>query len=163
MDESDVSEPISGRAAFSDKLAELISGAQMELALMSLHLSRRIYTQANVLEALKTFALRSERSRLRVLVADARAATADGNSFLDMARKLPSRIQLRELTPERRETEGPERLIVDTHGLLELPAQDRLDALYYAKAPLRVREQIKEFDARWEESEPVLELRGFNL
>lgn len=163
MDESDVPESISGRAAFSDKLAELISGAQTELALLSLHLSRRIYTQLNVLEAMKTFALRSERSRLRVLVADARTATADGNSFLDMARKLPSRIQLRELTPERRETEGPERLLVDAHGLLELPAQDRLDAIYYAKAPLRLREQIRDFNVMWEEAEPVLELRGFNL
>jgi hypothetical protein len=156
-------EIVSGREAFAGKLAEMMAQAQSELALLSLQLGRRIYARTEVLEALQQFALRSPRSRLRVLVADARGATTGGNLFLEFARKLPSRIHLRELTPERRETEGPERLIADGRSLLDLPGQERLEATYYPHAAPRVIERIKEFEMLWDEAEPVLELSGMRL
>jgi hypothetical protein len=156
-------EIVSGREAFGGKLAELIAGAQMELALLSLRLAQGLYSRMDVLDAVRQFALRSERSRLRILVADARAATAGGNPFLEFARRLPSRVQMRELTPEKREIDGPERLIADRRRMLDLPGQERLESMYYPEPATRVVELSKDFDALWDESEPVIELTGMQL
>ncbi len=153
-------EIVTGTDAFGTTLATLLSGAEMSVAVFSLGLNRQLYAREDVVDALRKFALHSERSQVRVLVADARAATSSGNPFLELARRLPSRIQLRELTPEKRETDGPEIVIVDRRRMLELPQQKRLEAYYYPHPAPLVLEKVKDYDAFWDESEPVLELSG---
>jgi urease accessory protein UreF len=153
-------EIVAGADAFGKALAMLLSGAELSVAVFSLGLNRQLYAREDVIDALRTFALRNERAQVRVLVADARAATTGGNPFLELARRLPSRIQMRELTPEKREADGPEIVIVDRRRMLELPQQKRLEAYHYPHAAPRVLEKVKEIDALWDESEPVLELSG---
>jgi hypothetical protein len=156
-------EIVVGADAFGAKAASIIAAGEHTIALLSLHLARRLYGREDVTEALTKFALRDERVQVRIIVADARAATAGGNAFLEVARRLPSRIKLRELTPERRESEGPEILIVDGHTMLELPDPQRLEAFYYPHATQRVMERMKYIDASWDESEGVIELSGMKL
>lgn len=153
-------EIVTGSEAFGTMLAQVLASAELSVAVFSLGLNRQLYAREDVVDALKRFALRNEHAKVRVLVADARAATGRGNPFLELARKLPSRIQLRELTPEKRETDGPEIIIADRRRMLELPEQKRLDAYYYPHATQRVLEKVKDYDAFWDESEPVLELSG---
>jgi hypothetical protein len=155
-------ELIPDRDALGAKIAEVIAGAEVSVALLSLGLSRRLYAREDVISAMSQ-AARKDRMRMRVLVADARAATAGGNAFVELARRLPSRVQMRELTPEKRESDGPELLIVDSRRMIELGNQARLEAVHYPHAAPRVAEKIKEFDALWDESEPVLELSGMRL
>jgi hypothetical protein len=153
-------EAVAGAGAFAAKVAEMLGSAEHSVSLLSLNLSRRLYAHEKVTDALTRFALRDERVQIRIVVADARGATAGGNPFLEVARRLPSRIKLRELTPEKRETEGPEILIVDGARMLELPDPTRLDAVFYPHATQRVLERVKYFDAAWDESEPGIELSG---
>jgi hypothetical protein len=155
-------EVIEGAAGFSAKASELIGGALVSVAVLSLGLKRDLYARETVTDALKKFAL-AERTRVRILVADARAATASGNPFLDLARRLPSRIQMRELTPEKREADGPEIIIADGRRMLELPEQGRFEAYYYGHAAKRVLEKLKDYETLWDESEPVVELSGMRL
>jgi hypothetical protein len=156
-------EIISGADAFGAKAASVIAAAEHTIALLSVNLARRLYAREDLTDALAKFALRDERVQVRILVADARGATAGGNPFLEAARKLPSRIKLRELTPEKRESEGPEILIADRTAMLELPDASRLDATFYPHATQRTVEKMKAFDAAWEEAEAVVELSGMRL
>jgi len=156
-------EIVSGADAFGAKAASVIAAAEHTIALLSLNLARRLYARDDVADALIKFALRDERQQVRIIVADARGATANGNPFLDAARKLPSRIKLRELTPEKREREGAEILIADRKAVLELPDATRLDAYFYAQPTQRVVELVKMFDDAWEQSEAVVELSGMKL
>jgi hypothetical protein len=156
-------ELIEGTDAFGTKLGELIAGTSATLFVLSLRLDRKWYAREDVVDALKQFALRSERSNARVLVADARGATSNSNPFLDLARRLPSRVQMRELTPEKREQDGPEIIIADRTRMLELGDQRRLSASFYPSASPRMLEKMKDLDAYWDESEPVLELSGMKF
>jgi hypothetical protein len=156
-------ELIEGTDAFGAKLGQLIAGTSATLFVLSLRLDRRWYAREDVVDALKQFALRSERSHARVLVADARGATSTSNPFLELARRLPSRVQMRELTPEKREQDGPEIIIADRSRMLELGDQRRLGGYFYPSASPRMLEKMKDLDAFWDESEPVLELSGMKF
>ena len=151
---------ITGTDAFGAKVAELLLAAEYSIALLSHGLARRFYARDDVTDALLKFALRDERMQVRIIVADARIATANGNPFLEAARRLPSRIKLRELTPEMRDADGPEILIADRKAMLELPDPSRLEAVFYPHATQRVLERLKYFEAAWNESEPGVELSG---
>jgi len=156
-------EVVEGSAAFAAKLAEMLSGAEFNVAVLSLGLNRDLYAREDVVDALKRFVLSSDRVQVRVLVADARAATGNGNAFLELARKLPSRIKMREMTPEKRETEGPEIIIVDGRRMLERTEQRMLQAHFYPHPVDRVQQKLKDYDALWDESEPVIELSGMRF
>ena len=112
-------ERIEGRAAFAAAALELVSRAQLAVRLLSFDFDRAIYGDEAFVDQIKRLALSSERARIRVLINQPKAAMKGAHRFVELGRRLPSRIEFRELTEELMITERGDWLIVDQRGLLE--------------------------------------------
>lgn len=155
-------EIISGREALAAKLVGIAGTARNQMALVSQRLDRALYARAELIDAMTRFILRHERCRLRALIVDVRAASADGNIFLEWARRLPSRVELRQLPPELAGQHRYERLIADREQVLQRDHADLLESAYLASAPRVAVDLVKDFDALWEQSQASAELRALH-
>ncbi|WP_051277859.1 hypothetical protein [Solimonas flava] len=155
-------EILHGTAAYASATLKLITRAHLQLRVFSQELDRRVWSDPGVVELLRSFALRSPHAELRVLLNHPKAAAQRGHRLVELARRLPSRIQLRELAEERRGL-GEEYAIADEYALLHKRRHDDLEAYWYAHAPLEARRRRHQFDQLWEESPPARELAELRL
>ncbi|MES2491632.1 MAG: hypothetical protein V4607_17750 [Pseudomonadota bacterium] len=155
-------EVVSGQAEFLLRASALVASAKIEIALFSQGLDRRTYSSEDFIAPLQTFLLSHQRARLRVLVPTPSAAMRTGHRLIELGRRLSSRIEFRELLPER-QLIRKEFLIIDESALLLRDSPDQLEARFYAHAPLLARDQKREFDTWWQESPPAAEFRDLKL
>lgn len=159
---SDAPIVLTGRAEYTATLAHAVPIARLEILLVSVDLDRRTYGDAAFLDALTTFLLAHRRARLRGLIHEPRRVMGQGHRFIELARQLSSRIELRELAePHRKQRE--EYLLCDERALLHRKAPDALEAEWQPDAPLLARETKRRFVAAWEESLPARELSELKL
>lgn len=163
LPEQPVCEAVVGQAEFLRRAAEMAQAVRKDLAIFSQDLDRRTYGSDEFIEPLKSFLLAHERARLRVLVLSPSAAMKTGHRLVELGRRLSSRIEFRELPPERRETTTQEFIIADEFSLLVRESPDEVEARYYPHAPLLAREQLRNFDTLWQESSPVAEFRDLRI
>jgi hypothetical protein len=83
-------------------VAEIAKRANRSLSIYTPNLEPLIYDQDMFLEPLKRLVLARGHARLRVLISDPARAARDGNRFMQMARRLTSYIDLRNVAPESR-------------------------------------------------------------
>lgn len=157
-----VIEVVSGQAEFLRRASALVASAKIDITLFSQGLDRRTYSSEDFVGPLQTFLLSHQRARLRVLVHTPALAMRTGHRLIELGRRLSSRIEFRELRPERKNIRK-EFLIADESALLIRDAEDQLEARYSAHAPLLARDQKREFDTWWHESPPAAEFRDLKL
>jgi hypothetical protein len=153
---------VSGLSAYTQATLKLITSAHLQLRVFSQELDRRVWNDPGIVELLRSFALRSVRAELRILVNRPQVAAQRGHRLVELAHRLPSRIQIRELLEERRGL-ATEYAIADEYALLYKRRHDDLEAQWHAHAPLDAREQRRRFDLLWEESPPARELGELRL
>lgn len=153
---------VTGLLAYTQSVLALVTRAHLQLRLLSQDLERRIWSDPAIVELLRSFALRSERAELRILLNHPQVTAQRGHRLVELARRLPSRIAIREL-PEERRSLAEEILIADEYALLYKRRADELDAQWYAHAPLEARRQRRRFDQYWDESSPARELVDLGL
>lgn len=167
MSESERSEPvpapIEGHAAFAEAALGLVRGARRELLLLSYELERRIYGQDELAEALKDFVLMSEHQRLRILLNQPRAALSHCPRLVELGRRLPSRVEFRQLPEDRIQDLQDDWLIADREQLLERASPDRLSAALWTGSAVTARQRGRSFDAIWNHAEPAQELRNLAM
>ena len=156
-------ELVIGAADFAARATQMISGARMELALLSQELDRRIYGTEVFGEALRRFVLQHGRTKVRVLVNHTQAAVANSPRLVELGRGLSSFVEFRELLPMRQQTVRDEYLVADGRLLLYRETPNDLEAKYYGAAPHMGRMQLKHFDLLWNESQPAQELRKLGI
>jgi hypothetical protein len=156
-------ELVTGAAAFAARATQMVSGARMELALLSQELDRRIYGMEGFGDALRRFVLQHQRTKVRVLVSHTQAAIANSPRLIELGRSLSSFVEFRELMPIRQQTVRDEYLVADGRVLLYRETPQDLEARYYEKAPHMGRMQLKHFDLLWNEAEPAQELRKLGI
>lgn len=166
MDTPANTEPVatlaSGSAGFLSRLVEMTQAARMQISVLSQTLDRGIYGNEDFLAHLQSFLLQHDRARLRVLIRTPETTMRSGHRLVELGRRISSRVEFRELLPERRAIER-EYIIVDERSLLLRESPQELDARYYASAPLLAREQLREFENLWQESPPSAELRSLRI
>lgn len=151
-----------GSAGFLARLAEMARDARMQISIMSQTLDRRVYGSEEFLGPLQSFLLQHERARLRVIVRTPSAAMRSGHRLVELGRRLSSRVEFRELLPEQRLIER-EYVVADERSLLVRESPEELDARYYSNSPMLAREQLREFESLWQESQPSAEFRDLRL
>lgn len=148
---------ISGLRGQLQATLQLITSAHQQLRILSQELDRRIWSDPGIVEALRAFAVRSQRAELRILVKQPQRAAQRGHYLVELARRLPSRIAIHELNEEHHGF-VEEFTIADEYALLHKRQADDLDAQWYAHAPMDARRMGRRFDALWEASSPAREL-----
>lgn len=156
-------ERIEGRAAFAAAALELASQAQLALRLLSFDFDRAIYGDEAFVDQIKRLALSNERARIRVLINQPKAAMRGAHRFIELGRRLPSRIEFRELPEDLVISERGDALIIDHQGLLERSEPGALVARLQRKAPLVARAAAQHFDELWEQSSGCSEFRSLGL
>ena len=96
---------LEGRAALASALLALAERAERDVLLLSFDFDRGLYGSEAFVAAIKRLALSSERARIHVLINQPKTAVCSGHRFIELGRRLPSRIAFRELTEERRATQ----------------------------------------------------------
>lgn len=156
-------ERLQGRAEFALAALALARTAERELLLLTYAFDSVVYGSEAIADAIQAFALAHERATLKVLINQPRLCVQGSHRLIELGRRLPSRIQFRELLEERTLTHRGELLIVDRRALLERNEPDALYARQTMNAPLLGRQRGADFDALWDESPPAAELRVLGL
>ena len=156
-------EIVNGAAEFAAKAEAMVSGAYMEVLLMTQELDRRLYGSESFVTAVRKFALQHSHARMRILVSTPQSAIQNNPRMVEFGRRLSSQIEFRELVPERRRGVPYEYVITDGRLMLFRETPMDLEAKYYGNNPPAARLQMKEYDALWNESEPAQELRNLQL
>ncbi len=143
--------------------AALAAQARRGLALWTRDLDPALYDQIPFLEAVRRLVLEHRHARVRAIVYDARGVMQRGHRLVELARQLPSYVELR--TPPLEDyAEYPEAfLVADGRGVLRRPFADRWEATVSFDAPVAARELLRFFDEAWELSRPDPELRRLHL
>lgn len=140
----------------------MLTQARRELCLLSRDLDRTLYDQSPFLTALRTLALRSHLSRIRILLQDHESVVRQGHRVVELARHLTSRIELRR--PAEEWLNHPENfLLVDAWGYVHRKLCNRYEASADYHAPLLVQRLRGQFEEIWASSEVDTELRRLYL
>lgn len=154
---------LEGRAELASALLAAVATARREVLLLSFDFDRALYGGEAFVDAIKALGLSSERARIRVLINQPRAAMKGAHRFVELGRRLPSRIEFRELNEERQIGHRGDWLIVDERHLIERGSPDALVARQQRDAPLIAGAKATAFMALWEESQGCAEFRVLGI
>ncbi len=144
-------------------LTEAIAGGRQLLRIHSRDLDPALLGHADVLAALKTFAIDRRAAQVRVLIQDVDAARSRRNGLFDLAQRLSSCFQFRAAV-EAQDLDFPAAYLVsDRGGLLYRPLAGRFEGEASACLPARARPLIEHFDAVWERARPCTEFRALGI
>jgi hypothetical protein len=139
--------------------AELACRAERSLSIYTPDLEPQLYDQDCFLEPMKRLVLARRHARLRVLISDPARTSREGNRFMQMARRLTSYIDLRNVSPEFRG--NPCSFIVaDDKAIAYRQQCSRWDGVVEFNDPAVVRRHLAYFDEVWAESQIQPELRA---
>jgi hypothetical protein len=135
---------------------------QRQMDIFSYDLDAPLYNTEPFIKALKQLAIRSEHSRIRILLQDNSRVQKEGHRLLGLWRRLTSRIELRRPHPDF--IDHPENfLLVDGHGYMQWNLSHRYEGVVNFHSPLQTRQYTEFFNEVWERSEPDSQLRDLHI
>ena len=140
-------------------VAELATRAQRSLSIYTPDLEPLLYDQDSFLEPMKRLVLARSHARLRVLISDPGRVSREANRFMQMARRLTSYIDLRNVSTEYRN--NPCSFIVaDDKAIAYRQQSSRWDGIVEFNDVALVRRYLAYFDEVWAGSLIQPELRA---
>lgn len=142
---------------------ELISKARRRICIYSPDLEPVVYGRADIVEALKQFAINSSGGSVLIIVQDTLAIRSQPHPLLDLAQRLPSVFLLR--TPvETEDLQHPSAFVVnDRDGYLFRQQNNYYKGVWSPALPSRNRQLTEEFERVWQRSRPCTEFRALGL
>lgn len=136
--------------------------AKRSIYIFSYDLDSTIYDQADFIEAVKKLAIRSEHSRVKILLQNNEKVQRKGHRLIQLWRRLTSKIEIRRPSPEHID-HLENFLLADETAYLHR----RLHTNYEATADFNSRLETNKlcifFNEVWEQSEPETELRDLHI
>lgn len=154
---------LEGRVALAAAMLDAVKPARLEVLILSFEFDRAFYGSEDFVDEIKRVVLSTERAKVRVLINQPRSAMKASHRLVELGRRVPSRIEFRELSDERQITQRGEWLIVDQRQFIERRAPDSLVAYGWRDAALQARAKAREFNELWEESLPSTEFRVLGI
>jgi hypothetical protein len=140
-------------------VAELATRAHRSLSIYTPDLEPQLYDQDCFLEPLKRLVLARSHARLRVLISDPGRVSREQNRFMQMARRLTSYIDLRNVAGEYRN--NPCAFIVaDDKAIAYRQQASRWEGIVEFDDANVVRRYLAYFDEAWAGSQIQPELRA---
>jgi hypothetical protein len=140
----------------------LVSQARRSVEIVSRHLDPRLYDQPDFVDAAKRLSLGSSRARIRMVVQEVAPVLRQGHRLLELARRLPSFLQIRVPAAEFRGF-NQAFLVADGVGYLHRELADRFEGTASFHGPLLARELLRQFEPLWETGSPDPGLRSLRI
>lgn len=153
---------ISSRQENYDALLSMLKQARQSLAIYSHNLDGSLYDTSEFIEALKQLSLNNKVSTIRVLLRDIDYISRHGHRFVELARRLPSFIEIRQTSSDFDHIISCYS-IVDKRGIIFRGDALRYEARVNFNHPLVARDLLKQFDTIWEQSESSQEMRNLHI
>lgn len=147
---------------FSQLVVAQALQARRELRIMSPDLDPRLFDQEDLFAGIRQLVRGHRSSRVKILVRDSRAIVQRGHGLLQLARRMPSGIEMRRLAEH--PAWGDETEIVrDRDSRLALPSADTGRGFYRPGSPAQAEGAINRFEELWRAGEVDAEFRALAL
>lgn len=132
------------------------------LDIVTADLEPAIYDQRDLLDAVQRLALASPRTRVRILVRNPQPAVTRGHRLLELARRLPSSIEIRVPALEHADYAAAF-FVADATGVVYRVQAERYEATVNFHDPRQARQLLHEVDEMWQVAKPDPNLRRLPL
>lgn len=136
--------------------------ARRELAILSPDLDTRVFNSSELVSALRRLARSERQARIRVLIIDVRAVVSRRHGILDLARRMPSKLELRSLR-EHPDWDGDTLVIRDRDSTLGMPGSSRDPGFYRPGDRARCESALSRFEELWKAGTANTEFRALAL
>jgi hypothetical protein len=141
--------------------AHMADQSEKELAILSHDLDAPLYDHTAFLRAVRRLALRGgHHVPVRILLGDPEPAVRKGHRLVELARRHPSHIQIRQV-PAELDQQSQAYLIVDARGYVLRRVPELREGTADYDAPLVVRRLRGQFDRLWDHSPICQDTRAF--
>lgn len=146
-----------------DIATQIIAGARRKLWIRSLDLEPWLFDHPGLLDVLRNFATSGRDVQVQVLLHDAAAPQNAHAKLLDLAQRMPSVFQFREVDEPAYREDRAALIANDTGGYYFRPQGERVEGNACLDARARVRQLQQRFSEIWERSRPVSEYRALGI
>lgn len=145
---------VQGPEALAQALAALVRSARRDVRLFAPQLAPSIFGTGAVGAALQRFATQHARNQARLLVEDTAQLLRDNARLVELARRLPDRLAIREVEENDR---GARDMYAVADRAAHLVQEDvgRNDAVVATAARHDTLKLAERFDATWERATPI--------
>lgn len=152
------SRPLESVEDFRRALVELLDSGRRNLCIFSEHLTRPLYHDAEVVDALSRFARSSRFARVRILIRDSDPIVRRLHRLHALAQRLDSIIEIRRIQATV-DTPDWEFAVADGRQLLVRDDRDQWLGSYEADNPVRAGRLLEVFERDWPLGAPDSNLR----
>ena len=162
LGESDTVLRLDGLDDFKRATRTLLAQARREVYLLTPDFEPERFNNVDFVDALSAFARRSRYTDARILVGDPAIAVRWGHKVVALARRLPTRLRIRQLHED--DVDATEALIVaDDIGLLRREGREGLKGSLVARAIPHAQRASNRFTEMWERSQEVADFRNLDI
>ncbi|MEM6301001.1 MAG: GNAT family N-acetyltransferase [Pseudomonadota bacterium] len=154
--------PVRYPQPFSDLVVAQARLARRELRILSPRLDRAAFEQQDLYSAVRQLLKRGRMSRVQVIVQDVPSLIARGHGMLELARRLPSAVEIRALK-EHPQWNGDTLIIRDRDSVLTRSSGDHAAAFYRPQDRARAKTAVSRFDDLWNASTVSPEFRSLSI
>ncbi|MBT8136610.1 MAG: hypothetical protein KJO54_06320 [Gammaproteobacteria bacterium] len=143
--------PVSTPVEYSKAVVELVNHAQRTIDVLSPELTPVVFSTAELIDAARAFAIRSQHTLMRVLIRNTTPLTRNDHRFLDIAQRLSSKVKVRKLAPDF-QCRDDAFVIADEEQFVLRRQAVTWNGFHDSSRPEIARKLTVEFEEMWEHS-----------
>jgi hypothetical protein len=147
---------------FDSLAVELCRTASRYICILSPRLDHAAFDNTELAQALSALARSSRQTQVRILLSDSRGLVGRGHSLLQLARRIPTSMQIQKLA-EHPDWSGETIVIRDRDGVLYKPGGSDHEGFYEPGSRASAQKHLELFDELWRHSAQDIELRSLSL
>ena len=147
---------------FDDLAVALCQSATRYVCILSPRLEAAAFDRDALATALSALARSSRQTEVRILVADTRGLVGRGHRLLQLARRIPSLVQIRRLS-DHPDWNGQTVVVRDRDGVLYKPGGSDHDGFYEPESRASTEKHLELFEELWRYSVQDPELRTLSV
>lgn len=153
---------LDGREDFRAALDNMAQQAKHSVKIFTQELDHELYDDTEFIKVASDIGRNRKHCELQVLIKDANKASKIGHRLVELHRRLPSSILIRQLPRDYLE-ETDEYMLVDDMGLVKRYTIGYMQGCCEFKSIPEAQKKARFFDSVWQRSEPCQDLRRLNL
>jgi hypothetical protein len=143
---------------FDELAVALCASAARYICILSPDLDPQAFDNAELVDAMSALARSSRQTQIRILVSDTRKMVGRGHRLLQLARRIPTSVQIRKLA-EHPDWNGETIVIRDRDGVLYKPGGSDHEGFYEPESRASTQQHLELFEELWRYSVEDPDLR----